>query len=265
MGEGAVCTDLMAVARRLLPPHRPELWALIARRPLRVCADVARCYAIIILGFVSLALVDRWWGPVLSFLLIGTQQYALAILQHDGKHGTLLRRLSANDQLTVWLLSAPIGLDIDFMGARASHLAHHQLLGSEPDPERYLYVAGDKATAGALFRYVSSYSTVPHAVRRPFQLSSGAHRPATGLRRLAARWWPTICLQTILFAGISALFPCGTTWCSGLHRSTHSSTSHGKSVPSASMPNQSCLTRLPIRVGWSRICPRGLSAYSLHR
>ena len=197
----------MAVARRLLPPHRLELWALIARRPLRVCADVARCYASIILGFVSLALVDRWWGPVLSFLLIGTQQYALAILQHDGKHGTLLRRLSANDQLTVWLLSAPIGLDIDFMGARASHLAHHQLLGSEPDPERYLYVAGDKATAGALFRYVSGYSTVPHAVRRPFQLSSGAHRPATGLRRLAARWWPTICLQTILFAGISALFP----------------------------------------------------------
>ena len=112
----AQAADLVAIARRLLPSGSPEFYELTRPRPLRVWADIARAYSILILGFVLLLVTDVWGVGILAFLLIGTQQYALAILQHDGKHGTLLRRLSANDHLTVWLLCAPIGLDIDFMG-----------------------------------------------------------------------------------------------------------------------------------------------------
>src|SRR5262245_7716290 len=119
---------------------------LEALRPWRVVADVARCYALIGLAFALLIWCDAWWAYLLAFVTIGTQQYTLALIEHDGKHGTLIRSRLLNDLFSRLLICAPLGVDVDFAMARHRHRGHHHWVGAEPDPIRHKYTVDDKAT-----------------------------------------------------------------------------------------------------------------------
>jgi len=173
-------------------------------RPWRVVADVARCYGLIGLAFVILALFDTWWAAVLAFLTIGTQQYALALLEHDAKHGLLMRSRALNDLFAQLLICAPLGVDIDLAGATVRHRAHHRWLGTELDPIRRKYVARDKATR---FRYAWFLSGLPavaedigYACRLPAPLPATRRGRAW---RLLRRWAPVIGAQVAIGAVLS--------------------------------------------------------------
>jgi fatty acid desaturase len=197
--------DQPALARQLISPKDHRLKGLLARRPWRVVRDIARCYGFILFAFFLLANYQSWWVSFIGFVVIGTQQYALFILGHDGIHSNLLRKRKANDILTTTLLFAPLGTRV--RSARTAHLAHHWLLGTDNDPDRRLHIAGNKATRGKFLFFLSGLATIPVALLRilPFKSegprSQSAHRPLS-LTAFAVRW-PVILAQTIIFVGLT--------------------------------------------------------------
>jgi fatty acid desaturase len=160
-------SSLRVLARQLLDPRDPALLRLSQLRPARVLADVARCYGLIGLAGVLLALSDPWWVVAIPcFLLVASQQYALAILTHDGRHGRLLRSRAANDWLSRVIIGAPILHDIHYASEVALHAAHHRGVGTLDDPERHLYAAADKATRVSFLLYLTGLPAVPKVLRK---------------------------------------------------------------------------------------------------
>jgi fatty acid desaturase len=194
--------DQAQIARRLLAPSDPRLKALLQRREARVVFDVARCYALIVGALALFAAKPGWLSALVAFVVVGTQQYALSILAHDGKHRNLFASKRTNDLVSIALLAAPLG--VDFRGDRARHLEHHWRLGEDDDPDRDLYSAGGKARRGAFLLFLSGLNSLPF-----FRVSiSGG--PARPLRQrltsvLAARW-PSIPAQALIFGALTLGF-----------------------------------------------------------
>ncbi len=91
---------------------------------------------------VGLAMAAAWWSqsPVvylLSILVIGTRQHALAVLQHDGTHYHVSRNKRLNNLATDLLTAWPLGFSS--AGYRRYHLAHHRSQGTAADPELATY------------------------------------------------------------------------------------------------------------------------------
>jgi fatty acid desaturase len=185
--------DLMASGRRHAPP---ELAALMRRRPWRVLLDAARCWGLIVGAFVALAAHPTWWVALLAFVVIGTQQYALSVLAHDGRHRNLFAQRTVNDLFSVVLLQAPVG--VDFHRHQALHLKHHRVLGAENDPDLRLYAASDKAERRSFLLYLSGLTTLP-------MIADDDDAAATRSSR-----WVAVPAQLLVVAGICAVLPW---WC----------------------------------------------------
>ena len=102
---------------------------------------------------VALSLRESTWiSLIIGFSFIGTQQYALLILMHDGQHSLLHRNRSLNNFISTWLIGAPCGSP--FSSSQRQHLAHHRHLGSTvEDPAYQFYCSGEpspKHTTGKL-------------------------------------------------------------------------------------------------------------------
>ena len=78
-----------------------------------------------------------YFPNVLTFLLaviiIGSRQFALAVLAHDGAHNLLFSNEKINDFVSQWLCAFP--LFSDNRPYRPYHLAHHRFTESENDPD----------------------------------------------------------------------------------------------------------------------------------
>jgi fatty acid desaturase len=174
--------DTGAIVRSLLDPQDPRLRELYRRRTGRSILALARCWMLIA---AAVALAAWRPGPITfaaAFVIIGTQQYALSILSHDGKHRNLFHSAAMNDFAALWLTSAPLGTD--FLRERRIHLDHHSRLGDDDDPDRDLYRAGDKADFRSFFLYLTGLTTLPGVRRRPIER---ARQPL--LSRVGALLW----------------------------------------------------------------------------
>jgi fatty acid desaturase len=194
--------DQSKIARRLLTPSDPRLKAITRRSAGRVVLDVARCWALIVGALALCAVKPSWITALVAFVVVGTQQYALSILAHDGKHRNLFAAKRTNDLVSVALLTAPLG--VDFQGDRARHLEHHWRLGEDDDPDRDLYSADGKARRGAFLLFLSGLNSLP------FFRASIAGGPARPLGErlasvLAARW-PSIPAQALIFGALTLVF-----------------------------------------------------------
>lgn len=198
--------DAEALGRQILPPDSPLLRGLLVRRPWRVVADAAACYALIGLAFVLLARAPGWWSGVVAFVVIGSQQYALSVLTHEGDHRTLFARLRTNDLFAQAVLCAPVG--VDFHGERRNHARHHRLLAREDDPDRYLYSVRDKSTRARFALFLTGLTMFPRALRKALGARASAPRPlGAALREFAARRGLTLLVQGAIFAAICAHLP----------------------------------------------------------
>ena len=78
-----------------------------------------------------------YFPNVLTFLLsvdvIGSRQFALAVLAHDGAHNLLFFNEKINDFASQWFCAFP--LFSDNRPYRPYHLAHHRFTESENDPD----------------------------------------------------------------------------------------------------------------------------------
>lgn len=95
--------------------------------------DATVDWLIIAAVLAAVGLWPHFYTVILSVVVIGNRQHALAILGHDGTHYTLSRRAGLNDLLTNLLCFWPLGLTVS--GYRALHYAHHKETGTEHDPE----------------------------------------------------------------------------------------------------------------------------------
>lgn len=115
-------------------PLRDELRRIpTVRNVFTVIACVAQTF-----GVMAAAMwIDRWWGWVLAFVLMGRGHCLLNILGHEAAHRLLFPHRSANDVVGAWLLAYPT-LQA-FHAYRRVHFAHHkdELGPNEPDADLY--------------------------------------------------------------------------------------------------------------------------------
>jgi fatty acid desaturase len=197
--------DQVELSKHLLPPDDPRLRELAHKRPGRVILDALRSYAIILCAFWLLYVEPR--AAVLCFLMIGTQQYALYILGHDGTHSNLARDRSWNDRLTTAFLYAPFGTQV--RSAREGHLKHHRTLGTEEDPDRKIHTSANKRTSSEFVVFLLGLTTLPMVLGRVLAfkgrgtVTPTVSSPGGGLRARV----PVLIAQALVFAAIWALFP----------------------------------------------------------
>ena len=70
---------------------------------------------------------------LVSVVVIGSRQFALAVLAHDGAHNLLFRNEKINDLASQWFCAFPIFSDN--RPYRPYHLAHHRFTETESDPD----------------------------------------------------------------------------------------------------------------------------------
>ena len=92
-----------------------------------------------------------WYTFAAAFLLVSSRQQALLNCEHEAVHGKFLPSRRWNDAVGRYLLAAPVVSP--FGAAKARHLSHHRLLGTEEDPDKGLHSGDDKRTRGRLVRY----------------------------------------------------------------------------------------------------------------
>ncbi len=93
-------------------------------------------WGLIAASFTLVAWRPALWSVAIALLVIGGRQLGLAVLMHEGSHGSLFRTRSLNRVVGRWLCGAPIGIDIERY--RTHHLAHHSFTGTERDPDMCL-------------------------------------------------------------------------------------------------------------------------------
>ena len=70
---------------------------------------------------------------MLSVIIIGSRQFALAVLAHDGAHNLLFSNLRVNDFISQWFCAYPIFQDNRVY--RPYHLKHHRFTETDDDPD----------------------------------------------------------------------------------------------------------------------------------
>lgn len=79
-----------------------------------------------------------YWFPnpvtiILSIVLIGGRQLGLAILMHECGHKTLFKNPDLNAFIGQWFCAMPVMSNLSLYAA--GHLKHHQLAGTQQDPD----------------------------------------------------------------------------------------------------------------------------------
>lgn len=132
-------TELPQATRRRLSElfTREEIAQLTARSDWRGAWAIASTWAVIFGAFALLALWPNALTFVLALGIIAGRQLALAILEHEGAHGTLFKTRWMNDSLTDWLCARPVWQNL--RKYRAHHLGHHTRTGLPDDPDLSLH------------------------------------------------------------------------------------------------------------------------------
>jgi fatty acid desaturase len=136
----------MVPERDLLPEVLPTDRLLAGGKPKPILRDelrtipnghnVANVVSVYVQSFGVLAAatwLDRWWGWVIAFLLMGRAFGLYAILGHEAAHRLLFSNRRANDWVGRWLLSYPSFVPFELY--RRGHFAHHrdEMGPDEPD------------------------------------------------------------------------------------------------------------------------------------
>ncbi|TAK93630.1 MAG: fatty acid desaturase [Aquabacterium sp.] len=135
----ATPTDLPAVTKRRLKDlfTKEQMAVLTARSDLWGAWAVGSTWGVIALAFAALARWPNVFTFVAVMAVLGGRQLALAILQHEGSHGTLFKSRWANDVLTDWLCARPIWQNLGKY--KVHHLGHHTKTGTNLDPDISLH------------------------------------------------------------------------------------------------------------------------------
>lgn len=143
--------ELPAVTRNRMRDlfTREEIAELTARSDWRGLWALASTWAIIALAFALPALWPNVFTMLIALVLLGGRQLALAVLQHEGAHGTLFRTRWMNNILPDWFAARLVWQHLPKY--RAHHLIHHTKTGTDQDPDISLH-AGYPTTRASMRR-----------------------------------------------------------------------------------------------------------------
>ncbi len=123
-------TERLSDSGRPAPALRSELRRIPgARNVLTVVGAWVQSFGVV----AAAVAVDRWWGYLVAFFLLGRAFALLNILGHEAAHRLLFETKRVNDVVGRWLLAYPAWTPFDVY--RRSHMAHHkdELGPQEPD------------------------------------------------------------------------------------------------------------------------------------
>lgn len=149
----------------LLAPERVRAYSEL--RPMRAVVDTLVAWLVIVAAWTAVAIYTRWWTVLIAVPVIGARYYALFIIGHDGLHRRLFRDRGANDLFNDVFILGPLAA-ITRLNNK-NHLRHHQMLGSEEDPDRHRHACFNKTDLNELFAFLVGVSTIFRSVRNVFR------------------------------------------------------------------------------------------------
>jgi fatty acid desaturase len=90
-------------------------------------------WGLIILGFCLFYFFPSTLSFFVSVVIVGSRQFALAVLAHDGAHHLLFSNSKTNDFVSQWFIAYPIFQDNRVY--RPYHLKHHRFTETANDPD----------------------------------------------------------------------------------------------------------------------------------
>ena len=93
-------------------------------------------WGLIASGFLVFYNFQNFLTFIFCLIIIGSRQFALAVLVHDGAHNLLFSNSKLNDFISQWLCAYPIFQDNRVY--RPYHLKHHRFTETEDDPDLVL-------------------------------------------------------------------------------------------------------------------------------
>jgi fatty acid desaturase len=190
-------TDLMS---------EQDLAAVRARSTWKGSALIAHAW--ILIG-ASIAMVAIWPNPItflLAVAIIGSRQLGLAILMHDGAHGSLAANPRLNMVLSQWLCAYPILSET--RSYRSYHLQHHAHTQQDDDPDLVLSAPFPITRPSYRRKFWRDITGQTGFAQRKAQFRSafgGADLPfATRCARLWERLGPQLVVNLALFAILAA-------------------------------------------------------------
>jgi fatty acid desaturase len=127
-------TPRLSAGGRPLPPIRERLRRIPGfRNAFTVAGAWLQSFGVV----AAAAVIDRWWGYLLAFFLMGRAFALLNILGHEAAHRLLFSHRRIDDLVGRWLLAYPAFTPFDLY--RRSHMAHHrdEMGPDEPDLDLY--------------------------------------------------------------------------------------------------------------------------------
>ena len=124
-------------------------------------------WAFIVAGWGLVASAPAWWTVSMAIIVVGTRYYSLFIIGHDGLHRRLFANRRVNDLFNDLLILGPIGA-ITRINNR-NHLAHHQYLSTELDPDRHRHGCFNKTTRPELALFLGGLASVIQSLRNVFR------------------------------------------------------------------------------------------------
>ena len=170
---------------------------------IRVLVDLTRTWALLVLCLVLAAHSNALQSTVL-ILLIGTLQYHLNILGHDGLHSNLFADRKWNDRVTRWWILAPQAIPLKAI--RASHLHHHRTLGQYEDRDKHYYdltFFNRTSASGFTLWIIGTFlggmflPLISKVLRRGTAATDEPAKQSTSDR--LSEWGPVLVAQSILF------------------------------------------------------------------
>jgi fatty acid desaturase len=147
---------------------RDEIRAFTRPSDLGGAIAIAWTWIVIVGTMIALA---RWPHPLTfigAVVILGGRQLALAVMMHEGAHGTLFRTRWLNETLTDILCARPVWSDV--ARYRKHHLGHHAHTGTDRDPDLALAPL-EPMSRGSLVRKILRDLTGIAGIRRAIGLS----------------------------------------------------------------------------------------------
>lgn len=112
----SITTKIMATRTINLP----ALWAIMGD------------WLIIALSLLLAVYLRTWWALALAAVLVARSQLALAVMMHEGAHGSIAKSRALNNGIAQWCCAGPLFLSM--LSYREGHLKHHRAPMAHDDP-----------------------------------------------------------------------------------------------------------------------------------
>lgn len=113
---------------------------------------------------VAMLYFDTWPVLVVGYVVIGFMIHGMAVLMHEGVHGSLFRN-QRWDRWCGFVLAAPTLFS--FTAYRINHLLHHRFARTERDPDEFTNVSTNRYVQSMAFYGSAVFGTIAYSVQVP--------------------------------------------------------------------------------------------------